>query len=59
MMAEALKDYITPRQVAEHYKVPVHRVYSALKDGRLKGVKKGWGTLVDRNSLPKKWPGRE
>jgi hypothetical protein len=50
--------YLSPRQVAEKFGVPVSRVYSALKDGRLKGEKFGWGIAIPIKSLPDKWPGR-
>lgn len=53
-----LENYMTPKQVAEHYGVPIARVYTALQDGRLQGIKTDWTILVDRNTLPKKWPGR-
>lgn len=50
--------FLTPREVAEHYGVPVGRVYSALKSGRLQGFKTDWAIIIDKNTLPKVWPGR-
>lgn len=54
-----VSDLMTPKQVAEHFKVPVGRVYSALRDGRLKGIKTGWGILLPKPNLPAVWPGRK
>jgi excisionase family DNA binding protein len=51
-------EYLTPKQVADKFNVPVTRVYSALKDGRLEGEKIGWSIVIHKDKLPKKWPGR-
>lgn len=51
-------NYMTPKQVAEHYGVPLGRVYTAIQDGRIQGVKMGWGVLIKISTLPEKWPGR-
>lgn len=55
---DSLPGYMTPKEVAEHYGVPLGRVYTALNDGRLKGIKTAWAILVDKKTLPEKWPGR-
>jgi hypothetical protein len=49
---------MTPRQVAEHFNVPIGRVYQAIRDGRIKAEKLEWGLLIHKNMLPYKWPGR-
>ncbi len=50
--------YMTPKQVADHYNVPLGRVYTALNDGRIKSTKVGWAILIPKDKLPEKWPGR-
>ena len=55
---DELDSYMTPKQVAEHYGVPLGRVYTAINDGRLEAYKTEWAILVDRKKLPDKWPGR-
>lgn len=49
---------LTPREVAKHYGVPIGRVYAALRDGRLRGIKIGWGVVIQKETLPAQWPGR-
>lgn len=54
-----LSDYMTPKEVASHYGVPIGRVYTAISTGRIPSTKTGWGVLVHKKDLPKLWPGRK
>lgn len=58
LAANISDNYMTPRQVAEHFNVPIGRVYQAIRDGRIKAEKLEWGLLIHKNMLPYKWPGR-
>ena len=54
--ASALSDWLTTKEVADHYGVPTKAVLRMIREDRLKAHQKGWIWLVHIDDLPGAWP---
>ena len=54
--ASALTDWLTTKEVADHYGVPTKTVLRMIREDRLRASQKGWIWLVHKDDLPREWP---
>jgi len=52
----ALEDWLTTKEVADHYGVQTKSVLRMIREDRLKACQKGWIWLVHVDDLPSTWP---
>lgn len=56
MSTTSLEEWMSTKQVADHFGVPTRVVLRMIREGRLRARKFEWVWVVHRNDLPETWP---
>jgi hypothetical protein len=55
-LQDVLDQFLSTKEVAEHFERTVNDVQYAIKTGKLKAYRWGWFYMIHRNDIPKEWP---
>lgn len=53
---DSLEQWLSTKQVADHYNTPTRTVLRMIREGRLKARKFEWVWVVHVDDLPETWP---
>lgn len=53
-----MQDYLTIKEVANKYRISDRQVLYAIRRGHIQATKLGWLWVIDKATLPAKWPVR-